>query len=159
MEIPSPIPVQFSIYILIFIKISWLIYLFFLLLSLYITLFILHQNTNSLLVLPLEQKRLTLPEHLISTMVFSGVCVSRSSIFHVMFCLIVSCPVVFFLCHCVVCSLINVFRLPLWYLEALLSCTDHLYSYYSCGRSVYIDDVGIFILYMIYTSLHDVVYM
>jgi hypothetical protein len=36
---------------------------------------------------------------------------------------------------------------------------DPLYSYYLCGRSVYIDDVSISLLYMIYTSLHDLVSM
>ena len=51
--------------------------------------------------------------------------------------------------------LFTYFDYALWYLQSLLSFPDHLYSYYLCGMSVYIDDVSILILYTIFISLHD----
>ena len=57
-----------------------------------------------------EQELLTLPEHLSSPLVFSGVRVTRSFVL-----------LLFFFGHCIVCSsLIYGFRLPLWYLQTLL---------------------------------------
>ena len=68
-----------------------------------------------------EQELLTLPEHLSSPPVFSGVRFTRSLVLCVCFvdrCLSF-CPFTFG--HCVVCpSLIYGFWLPLWYLQALL---------------------------------------
>ena len=89
-------------------------------------------------------------------MIFRGVCVSRSSVFCVFFCrsLFVSLYI-FVPGHWVACLSIYGLWLPLWYLQSLLSFPDHLYSFYLCGMSVYIDDVSIFILYTIFTSLHD----
>ena len=68
-----------------------------------------------------EQELLTLPQHLSSPPIFSGVRVTRFLSLYV--CLsIVVCPFVFFsLGHCVVCSSsIYGFWLPLWYLQTLL---------------------------------------
>jgi len=72
--------------------------------------------------LPLvEQELLTLPEHLSSPPIFSGVRVTRSLVLCVYFvdrCLSF-CP--FSFGHCVVCSSsIYGFWLPLWYLQTLL---------------------------------------
>ena len=64
-------------------------------------------------MLLMEQELLTLPEHLSSPPVFSGVCVARSLILYVVFvdrCLSV-CPVPFG--HCLVCPSIYGFWLPL----------------------------------------------
>jgi hypothetical protein len=67
-----------------------------------------------------EQERLTLPEHLSSSPVFSGVRVTRSAILCV--CFVDRClsfyPFAFG--HCVVCSSIYGFWLHLWYLQTLL---------------------------------------
>jgi hypothetical protein len=69
-----------------------------------------------------EQKLLTLPEHLSSPSVFSGVRVTRSLVLYV--CFVDRC---FSFCtfsfgHCVVCSSsIYGFWLPLWYLQTLLT--------------------------------------
>jgi hypothetical protein len=68
-----------------------------------------------------EQELLTLPEHLNSPPVFSGIHVSRSLVLFVCFvdCCLSFCP--FSSGHCVVCSsLIYEFWLPLWYLQTLL---------------------------------------
>jgi hypothetical protein len=67
---------------------------------------------------------LTLQEHLSSTPVFSGVRVTRSIVLWVWF--VDRCLA---LCtissgHCVVCSSIYGFRLPLWYLQTLLTCAN-----------------------------------
>jgi hypothetical protein len=68
-----------------------------------------------------EQELLTLPDHLSSPPVFSGVCVTRSLVLYVCFvdrCLSFS---TFSFGHCVVCSSsIYGFLLPLWYLQTLL---------------------------------------
>jgi hypothetical protein len=67
-----------------------------------------------------EQELLTLPEHLSSSQVFSGVCVTRSLFLCV--CFVVRC---LFFCtfsfgYCIVCSSsIYGFWLPLWYLQTL----------------------------------------
>jgi hypothetical protein len=74
-----------------------------------------------------EQELLTLPEHLSSPPVFSGVRVIRSLALYV--CYVDRC---LFFCtfsfgHCVVSSSIYGFWLPLWYLQALLEiATDYM---------------------------------
>jgi hypothetical protein len=71
---------------------------------------------------PLVGKELfTLPEHLSSPPIFSGVCVTQSLVLCV--CFVDQCLsfCTFSFGHCVVCSsLIYVFWLPLWYLQTLL---------------------------------------
>jgi hypothetical protein len=68
-----------------------------------------------------EQELPTLPEHLSSPPVFSGVLVPRPLVFCVMFCRSLFVMLSFSLCHCVVCSSsIYGFWLPLWYLQTLL---------------------------------------
>ena len=75
-----------------------------------------------------EQELLTLPEHLSSPMVFSGVRVTRSLILYV--CFVDRCLsfCTFSFGHCVVCSSsIYGFWLPLWYLQTLLTVWSILY--------------------------------
>ena len=63
-----------------------------------------------------EQELLTLPEHLSSPLVFSGVRVTQSLVFYV--CFVDVCT--FSFGHCVVCSSwIYRFWIPLWYLQTL----------------------------------------
>ena len=72
-----------------------------------------------------EQELPTLPEHLISSPVFSGVHAARSVILYV--CFVDRCLSVctFSFGHCVVCfSSIYWFWLPLWYLQTPLSTFD-----------------------------------
>jgi hypothetical protein len=73
-----------------------------------------------------EQELPTLPEHLSSPQVFSGVRVTRSLVLYVRFvdrCLSLC---TFSFCHCVVCSSsIYGFWLPLWYLQTLLASRTH----------------------------------
>jgi hypothetical protein len=65
---------------------------------------------------------LTLPEHLDSLLVFSGVRVTRSSVLCVRFVDRCLSFCTFSFCHCVVCSSqIYGFWLPLWCLQSLLS--------------------------------------
>jgi hypothetical protein len=67
-----------------------------------------------------EQELLTLPEHLSSPPVFSGVHVTRSLVLYICFpdrCLSFCA---FSFGHCVVCSSIYGFWLPLWLLQTLL---------------------------------------
>jgi len=70
-----------------------------------------------------EQELLTLPEHMSSPPVFSGVCVTRSLVFvdrYLSFC-------TFSFGNCVVCSSsIYGFWLPLWYLQALFNSATHI---------------------------------
>jgi hypothetical protein len=69
-----------------------------------------------------EQERLTLPEHMSSHPVFSGVRVTRALVLYV--CFVDRCLSLctFSFGHCVVCSSsIYGFWLPLWYLQTLLS--------------------------------------
>jgi hypothetical protein len=64
-----------------------------------------------------EQELLTLPEHMSSPPVFSGVLVTQSSFKYALS--IIVCP--FSVDHCIVCpSSIYGFWLPLWYLQSLL---------------------------------------
>ena len=66
-----------------------------------------------------DQELLTLPEHLSSTLVISGVCVARSLVSCVVF-----CRSLFY--HCVVCpSSIYGFWLHLWYFQTFLYCGLH----------------------------------
>jgi hypothetical protein len=72
-----------------------------------------------------EQELLTLPEHLSSPPVFSGVHVTWSLVLYVCFidrCLSF-CP--FSFGHCVVCPAIYEFWLPLWYLQTLLEAPEY----------------------------------
>jgi hypothetical protein len=72
-------------------------------------------------VLIVEEELLTLPEHLKSPPVFSGVCVTRSLVLYVSFVDRCLSFCTFSFDHCVVCSSsIYGFGLPLWYLQALL---------------------------------------
>ena len=67
-----------------------------------------------------EQELLTLPEHPSSPLVFSGVRLTRSLVLCV--CFVDRCLsfCLFSFGHCVVCSSIYGFWLPLWYLQTLL---------------------------------------
>jgi hypothetical protein len=67
-----------------------------------------------------EQELPTLPEHLISPPVLTGVRVTRSLVLYV--CFVDRCLsfCTFSFGHCVVCSSIYEFWLPLWYLQTLL---------------------------------------
>jgi hypothetical protein len=72
-----------------------------------------------------EQELPTLPEHLSSPPIFSGVRVTRSLVLYV--CIVDLCLsfFTFFFGHCVVCSsLIYEFWLPLWHLQTLLADTN-----------------------------------
>ena len=76
-----------------------------------------------------EQKLLTLPEHLSSSLIFSGVRVTRS--LNVYVCFVDRCLsfCTFSFGHCVVCSsLIYGFWLPLWYFQALLMSKTKQYE-------------------------------
>jgi hypothetical protein len=78
-----------------------------------------------------EQELLILPEHLSSPSVFSGVRVTRSLVLYVCFvdrCLSFS---TFSFGHCVVCSSIYGFWLPLWYLQ---TCTQQTQGVNSGAR-------------------------
>ena len=68
-----------------------------------------------------EQELPTLPEHLTSPPMFSGVCDTQSLVFCVMFCrlLFVLLPF-FFWPLCCLCPSIYGFWLPLWYLTTFL---------------------------------------
>jgi hypothetical protein len=69
-----------------------------------------------------EQELLTLPEHLSSPPVFSGIRVTRSLVLYV--CFVDRCLsfCTFSFGHCVVCSSsIHGFWLPLWYLQTLFN--------------------------------------
>ena len=68
-----------------------------------------------------EQELLTLPEHMSSPPVFSGVRVTRSLVLYV--CFVYRCLSFcsFSFGHCVLCPSIYGFWWPLWYLELFLS--------------------------------------
>ena len=68
---------------------------------------------------PVEQKLLTLPEHLSSPLVFSVVRVNRSLVLCV--CFVDRCFSFFFWPLCVCPSSIYGFWLPVWYLQTLLN--------------------------------------
>jgi hypothetical protein len=103
-----------------------------------------------------EQELLTLPEHLSSPPVFSGVRVTRSFVLYV--CFVDRCLsfCTFSFGHCVVCSSsIYGFWLPLWYLQTLLkdiqerNISDHfsyLHTFY-CFFWEFIYQSGRFFLY------------
>ena len=75
------------------------------------------------------QELFTLPEHLSSPPVFSGVRVTRSLVLHVCFVdrFLFFCT--FSFGHCVVCSSIYRFWLPLWYLQTLLKHDSQMTGY------------------------------
>jgi len=66
-----------------------------------------------------KQALLTLPDHLNSSQILSGVCVARYFVFCVVFCIIVF-PCQFSRGHCVVYPSIYCFWLSLWYLQTFL---------------------------------------
>ena len=90
-------------------------------------------NNNCLQNTPLKTKdcatRTLLNPRVISPIVFSGVRVTRSLVFYVMFCKSLSfCP--FSFGHCCVClSVICGFWLPFWYLQTLLKFDNILYMW------------------------------
>ena len=82
-----------------------------------------------------EQELLTLPEHLSSSLVFSGVIVTRSLVLCVYvvdrclsFC-------TFYFGHCDVCSSIYGSWLPLWYRQAPLNSAEFICITYLCLRT------------------------
>ena len=77
-----------------------------------------------------EQELLTLSEHLSSPPVFCGVRVTRSVVLYV--CFVDRCLsfCTFSFGHCVVCSSIYGFWLPLWYLQTLLTVAIFFISEY-----------------------------
>jgi hypothetical protein len=76
-----------------------------------------------------EQELLTLPEHLSSPLVFSGVRVTRSLVLCV--CFVDRCLSFCTFGHCVVCSSsIYGFWLPLWCLQTLLKLKSSLRNFY-----------------------------
>ena len=82
-----------------------------------------------------EQELFTLPEHLSSTPVFSGVRVTRSLVLYVCFVDRFLSFCTFSFDHCVVCSSsIYRFWLPLWYLQTLLVNFSQVYHRISCFR-------------------------
>ena len=76
-----------------------------------------------------EQELFTLPEHLSSPPVFSGVRVSRSLVLCV--CFVDRCLsfCTFSFAHCVVCSSLYGFWLPLWYLQTPLASFSGLFVF------------------------------
>jgi len=68
-----------------------------------------------------EQEIRTLPEHLNSSWVFSGVCISRSLLLCVVFCGSLFVLLSFLFCYCIVCLLIYGFWLPLWCVQTSLA--------------------------------------
>ena len=76
-----------------------------------------------------EQKLSTLPEHLSSPLVFSGVHVTQSLVLCV--CFVDHCLSFcnFSFGHCVVCPSIYGFWLPLWYLQTLLEYLPYIIIY------------------------------
>jgi len=80
-----------------------------------------------------EQELLTIPEHLISPPVFSGVSVTRSLVLCICFvdCCLSFCT--FSFGHCVVCpSSMYGFWLPLWYLQTLLKIGEYNQLFRNC---------------------------
>ena len=77
-----------------------------------------------------EQELPTLPEHLSSPPIFSGVRVTRSFVLCV--CFVDRCLTfcTFNFCHYVVCSSIYGFWLPLWHLQALLDNEEQTILHY-----------------------------
>ena len=77
-------------------------------------------QTTQGIAIQVEEELLTLPQHLSPPPVFSGVRVTRSLVLCV--CFVDRCLsfCTFSVGHCVVCSSIYKFWLPLWYLQTLL---------------------------------------
>ena len=82
----------------------------------------LFSSSNIIIIQTVLQELHTLPEHLNSPPVFSGVRVTRSLVLYL--CFVDRCLsfCTFSFGHCVVCSAIYGFWLPLWYLQTLLDC-------------------------------------
>ena len=92
----------------------------------------------------MEHELLILPEHLISSPLFSGVRVTRHSVLYV--CFVDRC-LSFCTCscgHCIVSSSIYGFVLPLWYCQALLNV---FYPFSECR---------VWLFYKYYQTRHDV---
>jgi hypothetical protein len=89
---------------------------------------------------PVEQELLTLPEHLISPPIFSGIRVTRSLVLCVCFADRCLSFCAFSFGHCVVCSSsIYGFWLPLWYLQTLLVImAGHEKSMCTCYTDMYV---------------------
>ena len=78
------------------------------------------RSKSSSLVSLVEQEPFTLPEHLHSLQVFTGIRVTWSLVFMCFVDRCLSfCP--FYFGHCVVCSSIYKFWFPFWYLQTLLT--------------------------------------
>jgi hypothetical protein len=75
-----------------------------------------------------EQELFTIPEHLSSPPVFSGVRVVRSLVFCVVFCIVVVRYLSF--CHCLFWSLCCLFFFDLWILITLLVSSSSFYVNY-----------------------------
>ena len=86
-----------------------------------------------------ERELLTLPEHLSSPPVFSGVRVTRSLVLYVYFVDLCLSFCTFSFGHCVVCSSsIYGFWLPLWYLQTLLTKLSRVYLLFSLFINFYL---------------------
>ena len=84
-----------------------------------------------------EHELLTLPEHMSSTPVASGVCVTRSLVLCVCFAdrVLSFCP--FSFAHCVVCPPIYEFWWLLWYLQTLLKIYLLIVCRLMCSRKYF----------------------
>ena len=104
-----------------------------------------------------EQELLTLPEHLSSPPVFSGVRVTRSLVLYV--CFVDRCMSFFPFSfgHCVFCSSsIYGFWLPIWYLPALLLLL-YFYDLYFCFFRFSVKDIFFWInaVFQVYFGYYD----
>ena len=111
-------------------------------------------------VSPVEQEPLSLLEHLGSAPVFSGVRVTRSLVLYA--CFVDRC--FSFFGHCVVCSAIYGFWLPLWYLQTILTGHPYIADLYlsreilfSTARNVnaYIKDIFLERAYIIRSEPYE----
>ena len=108
---------------------------------------------------PVEQELLTLPEHLCSLPVYSGIRVTQYLVLCV--CFVDRCLsfCTFSLCHCGVCSLIYWFWLLLWYHQTLLCFVSFLFVCFVlfdflCGFFGRMLFFYLFKLYFPFTSYH-----
>ena len=104
-----------------------------------------------------EQELLTLPEHLSSPPVFSGVRVTRSLVLYV--CFVDRCLSFFPFSfgHCVFCSSsIYGFWLPIWYLQTLLFLL-YFYDLYFCFFRFSVKDIFFWInaVFQVYFGYYD----
>jgi hypothetical protein len=96
----------------------------------------------------MEQKLPTLPEHLSSPQILSRVCVIRSLVLYV--CFVDRCfPFcTFYFGHCVVCSSIYGFWIPLWYLQTLLTqMIIYIWEFYFIYRTVLMSQKALYAVY------------